>query len=313
MTTALTTGTIEGVISASTTAYTIPKIDEYLKEQGFDETTRQTALLTLSATLGTTIGDSTASTANNTGQTQWNYLTHAELSAWKSRLTKCARNQQCIDNVNAEYDRANKTNFDNFENYCTINFDAQRCQNLIKRFQDGTQGTYNLKYLPGLYNDISRLGGKDANKTITSVKFNNAFYGYRVRDIGIVNVNRDNGNEFQALVGELANERLYGGGRGGTVAGSGGYRVNSAPISGDTIHGKARRAEASTDSHRSVGDSNKVVLEGKQYIDSETGGHVYVKGDRVVILNDNGIVISQFKNTRQNTLKRIRSGKWIPK
>ncbi|WP_227503457.1 hypothetical protein [Moraxella bovoculi] len=61
-TAAIATGTIEGAASAGTTAYTIPKIDEYLKEQGFDENTRQTALLTLSATLGATIGDSTAST-----------------------------------------------------------------------------------------------------------------------------------------------------------------------------------------------------------------------------------------------------------
>ncbi|MCL1624423.1 polymorphic toxin type 47 domain-containing protein, partial [Moraxella sp. Tifton1] len=75
-TAALATGTIEGTVSAGTTAYTIPKIDEYLTKQGFDENTRQTALLTLSATLGATIGDSTASTINNVGQVQWNYLYH---------------------------------------------------------------------------------------------------------------------------------------------------------------------------------------------------------------------------------------------
>ncbi|UXZ04802.1 hemagglutinin repeat-containing protein [Moraxella nasicaprae] len=75
---ALGTGTIEGAISAGATAYTIPKIDEYLKEQGFDETTRQTALLTLSAGIGATVGGDTASTANNAGQVQWNYLSHKE-------------------------------------------------------------------------------------------------------------------------------------------------------------------------------------------------------------------------------------------
>ncbi|MCL1624412.1 hypothetical protein M2R47_09250, partial [Moraxella sp. Tifton1] len=56
----LATGTIEGTVSAGTAAYTIPKIDEYLTNQGFDETTRQTTLLALSATLGVSIGDSTA-------------------------------------------------------------------------------------------------------------------------------------------------------------------------------------------------------------------------------------------------------------
>ena len=221
----LATGTIEGGLSAGTTAYTIPKIDEYLTNQGFDKETRDITLLALSATLGVSIGDSTASTANNVGQTEWNYLSHRELSAWKTSLIKCAGNQQCIDNVNAKYDNLNKTNFNHFKNYCTINFDAQRCHNRIRRFEDGTQGNYNLQHMSGLYTDISRLGGKDANKTITSVKFNNAFGGHTVRDTGIANINRDNGNEFQALVGELANERLYGGGRGGTVAGSGGYRV----------------------------------------------------------------------------------------
>ncbi|VEG13338.1 two-partner secretion domain-containing protein [Moraxella cuniculi] len=73
---AISAGTIEGAASAGTTTYAIPKIDEYLKEQGFDETARHSALLALSAGLGATIGDSTASTINNVGQVQWNYLYH---------------------------------------------------------------------------------------------------------------------------------------------------------------------------------------------------------------------------------------------
>ena len=66
----LATGTIEGGLSAGTTAYTIPKIDEYLTNQGFDKETRDITLLALSATLGVSIGDSTASTVNNVGQVQ---------------------------------------------------------------------------------------------------------------------------------------------------------------------------------------------------------------------------------------------------
>ena len=217
--------TMEGGLSAGTTAYTIPKIDEYLKEQGFDKEVRDTALLALSAGIGATVGGDTASTANNVGQVQWNYLSHTELSAWKTSLIKCSGNQQCIDNVNTEYNNLNKINFNTFENYCTINFDAQRCHNLIKQFQDGTQGTYNLNHLTGLYNDISRLGGKDASSTINSVKGNNAFYGYRVRDTGINNINRHNGNKAQALIGEITNARDYGVGR-STIVGNSGYRVN---------------------------------------------------------------------------------------
>ncbi|WP_228141041.1 hypothetical protein [Moraxella nonliquefaciens] len=78
----LATGTVEGGLSAGTTAYTIPKIDEYLKEQGFDKEVRDTALLALSAGIGATVGGDTASTANNVGQVQWNYLSHE--SALKS-------------------------------------------------------------------------------------------------------------------------------------------------------------------------------------------------------------------------------------
>ena len=78
-TAAIATGTIEGMASAGTTAYAIPKIDEYLAEQGFDETARHSALLALSAGIGATVGGDTASTANNVGQVQWNYLTHASL------------------------------------------------------------------------------------------------------------------------------------------------------------------------------------------------------------------------------------------
>lgn len=63
----LATETVEGAASAGTTAYTIPKIDEYLKEQGFDKEVRDITLLALSAGIGATVGGDTASTANNVG------------------------------------------------------------------------------------------------------------------------------------------------------------------------------------------------------------------------------------------------------
>ena len=45
-----------GTVPAGTTAYTIPKIDEYLKEQGFDKEVRDITLLALSAGIGATVG-----------------------------------------------------------------------------------------------------------------------------------------------------------------------------------------------------------------------------------------------------------------
>ena len=82
----------------------------------------------------------------------------------------------------------------------------------------------------------------------------------------------------------------------------------------DGDHGKQRKEQADAgDSHRQVGDPNRVVREGRRYIDSETGHNVYVKGDRVVIRDSIGKPVTQFKNPRSNTLKRIENGKWIPK
>ena len=60
---ALATGTAQGGLSAGITAYTIPKIDEYLKEQGFDKEIRDITLLALSAGIGATVGSDTASTS----------------------------------------------------------------------------------------------------------------------------------------------------------------------------------------------------------------------------------------------------------
>ena len=91
----LATGTMEGGLSAGTTAYTIPKIDEYLKEQGFDETARHSTLLALSAGIGATVGGDTASTVNNVGQVEWNYLSHRKLQNKIIELNACEFEKTC--------------------------------------------------------------------------------------------------------------------------------------------------------------------------------------------------------------------------
>ncbi|HFC6382759.1 TPA: polymorphic toxin MafB class 1 [Neisseria lactamica] len=80
-----------------------------------------------------------------------------------------------------------------------------------------------------------------------------------------------------------------------------------------TNHAQQRKEEAKNNSHRSVGDSNRVVREGKQYLDADTGNHVYVKGDKVIILTPDGRQVTQFKNSKANTSKRVKNGKWTPK
>ncbi|WP_435939389.1 hemagglutinin repeat-containing protein [Moraxella bovoculi] len=132
-TAALATGTIEGTVSAGTTAYTIPKIDEYLTKQGFDENTRQTALLTLSATLGATIGDSTAGTINNVGQVQWNYLLHSQMASWEKALAKCT-NDDCRKNVIQDYLELSDRQQKNLEKVCVTNYNALQCESLRQKY-----------------------------------------------------------------------------------------------------------------------------------------------------------------------------------
>ena len=79
---------------------------------------------------------------------------------------------------------------------------------------------------------------------------------------------------------------------------------------GRTEHGQERADQAKYDSKRSVGDANKVVRDGQRFIDNETGNTVHVNGNRVVVTNRNGDVVTQFKNTRANTISRVESGRW---
>ncbi|NJK53326.1 MAG: hypothetical protein HC936_11890 [Leptolyngbyaceae cyanobacterium SU_3_3] len=85
-------------------------------------------------------------------------------------------------------------------------------------------------------------------------------------------------------------------------------------IEGKTNHGEQRAQEAQAgDVSRQVGDVNRVVREGRVLQDVETGYYVYVKGDRVVIVDPtSNQQITQFKNSRANTQKRIESGRWKP-
>jgi hypothetical protein len=86
------------------------------------------------------------------------------------------------------------------------------------------------------------------------------------------------------------------------------------PIEGKAPHAEQRSQEAEDGTvTRQVGDVNRVVREGRLFQDSETGYYVYVRGDRVVIVDPaTNQQITQFKNSRANTQKRIESGRWKP-
>ncbi len=78
-----------------------------------------------------------------------------------------------------------------------------------------------------------------------------------------------------------------------------------------TKHGEQRNQEKRTDHHRDVGDPHDVIKNGRKLKDSDTGNDIYVDGDRVVIVDQNGNIHTQFKNTKANTQKRIQSRKWV--
>jgi RHS repeat-associated protein len=77
-----------------------------------------------------------------------------------------------------------------------------------------------------------------------------------------------------------------------------------------TDHGQERADQAKYDSSRSVGDSNRVVRDGQRFIDNDTGNTVHVNGNRVVVTNERGDVVTQFRNSRANTISRVESGRW---
>ena len=124
----LATETVEGGLSAGTTAYTIPKIDEYLKEQGFDKEVRDTALLALSAGIGATVGGNTASTANNVGQVQWNYLSHRQL---QDKISCVGTKKECEKHVR-RYDNISKKQDEELHTACANQPNSNDCHRMMR-------------------------------------------------------------------------------------------------------------------------------------------------------------------------------------
>lgn len=83
---------------------------------------------------------------------------------------------------------------------------------------------------------------------------------------------------------------------------------------GVTSHAADRRQQARAgDSHRDVGDPNRVVREGRTFTDTISGSTIHVKGNKVVISDGTGNQVSQFKATRSQIQSNIRRGRWEPK
>ena len=89
---ALATGSIEGAVAGGGTAIAVPKVDEYLKQQGYDEDTRKAVLVGLSTGIGGAVGNSTAGLANSVNQTENNFLAHQERELLNKLLAKAKQN-----------------------------------------------------------------------------------------------------------------------------------------------------------------------------------------------------------------------------
>ena len=84
-------------------------------------------------------------------------------------------------------------------------------------------------------------------------------------------------------------------------------------ISGKTPHGEKRAKQARDgDTHRQVGDPNRVVREGRQFYDTESGHTIHTKGNNAIVTNNKGEEVTRFKTSRRNIQKNIKSGKWKP-
>ncbi len=125
---ALATGSAEGVVSVGGVVYSIPKIDQYLEEQGFDKEVRDTALLALSAGIGATVGGDTASVVNNVGQVRWNYLSHQQL---KDKISCYGTKKDCAAHV-AKYDEISRRQDEQLKNTCSSNPNSTSCHLMIQ-------------------------------------------------------------------------------------------------------------------------------------------------------------------------------------
>jgi hypothetical protein len=82
-----------------------------------------------------------------------------------------------------------------------------------------------------------------------------------------------------------------------------------------TKHDAFRKNQARTgfDERRNVGDANRVIREGKRYLDTETGNTVYVgkKGHMAVVSPDGERTVSRNTLERRDVQKRVNSGRWV--
>ena len=90
------------------------------------------------------------------------------------------------------------------------------------------------------------------------------------------------------------------------MANSGSDSEESRKIEGKTSHGEQRARETQEgDTNRQVGDVNRIVREGRHFRDTETGYDVYVRGDKVAIVDPLNSRITLPSFAASNTRRRF--------
>ncbi|OPH35906.1 hemagglutinin repeat-containing protein [Moraxella atlantae] len=213
---ALATGSIEGAVAGGGTAIVVPKVDEYLKNQGYDEDTRKVVLVGLSAGVGGAVGDSIAGLANSVNQTQNNYLNHIQLQQWAEQLAACGKDIACKQNINTYYQALSKEQDKRLERVCITNFNHAQCKTEIANFYQGFPKNKIAPFADD-YTKIESLGGGNLRANVT-MSNDLAFSNTITR--GIANIARAENRPMDAIAADLMYAELWGGGAGrlGTVS-----------------------------------------------------------------------------------------------
>lgn len=135
--------------------------------------------------------------------------------------------------------------------------------------------------------------------------------------LGSVNLRNMFGVDSSALYGDPSYEKAFSIGSGiidspfiGAFAGTKG----KGNLPSKSTHFNQRVQEGKQgDASRSLGDWQVIVNQGRQYKQASDGRQVFVKGDKVVILEADGkTLVTQFRNPSSNTQQRVRDGRWLP-
>ena len=229
---ALATGSIEGAVAGSGTAIVVPKVDEYLQQQDYDEATRKAVLVGLSAGIGGAVGDNTAGAANNVNQTENNYLNHIQLQKWADQLKACGNDNYCKQGINAYYQNLSKKQDAKLNRVCITDFNNAQCKAEIANFYAGFPEN-KISPFASDYTRIESLGGGTLRANVT---MSNDFAFSNTITRGIANISRAENRPMDAIAADLMHAEVWGGGFGRLGAVTKAKPANPSKVTKPTVN-----------------------------------------------------------------------------